>query len=56
MSKQSDNNNPQGSHKFSNVPGFDQAMKKIVEVPKEVVEQREQASHTPRTAKPDRPK
>jgi len=39
---------PEKPHEFTKVPEFDQAMRKLVGVPKEDVEQREKESRTPR--------
>ncbi len=45
MAKKSPANN---RHTFSSLPEFDQAMKKIVAVPKEEVEKRDKESRPPR--------
>ena len=36
-------------HNFSKLPAFDEAMRKLIQVPKEDVEKREAAERTPRT-------
>jgi hypothetical protein len=38
----------QKPHEFTRIPEFDAAIRKIVKVPKEEIEKREQASKTPR--------
>lgn len=38
----------QSQHKFAELPGFDEAMRKLAQVPKEDVEKREAATRTPR--------
>ena len=40
--------NPQKPNDFAKLPAFDEAMRKIVQVPKEVVAEREIATRTPR--------
>lgn len=39
------------SHEFSKLPEFDQAIRKLVKVPKEAVEERERQARTPRGKK-----